>query len=216
MQKIKDLIYYNRKEIITVLLCFIIFGSILFFNNKDDYNIKEYEDSIINKEDEDIKEKEIIIDKIVVDIKGEVNSPGTYELDTGNRINDAIIKAGGLTNKADTTYINLSEKLTDEMLIVIPSIEKNTIENNKESTNNVIINDNKEISKETTIKDSKISINSANLNELITIKGIGEAKAKSIIEYREKNGLFKKIEDITKVSGIGSSTFEKIKDYIKV
>ena len=216
MQKIKDLIYYNRKEIITILLCFIIFGSILFFNNKDDYNIKEYEDSIINKEDEDIKEKEIIIDKIVVDIKGEVNSPGTYELDTGNRINDAIIKAGGLTNKADTTYINLSEKLTDEMLIVIPSIEKNTIENNKESTNNVIINDNKEISKETTIKDSKISINSANLNELITIKGIGEAKAKSIIEYREKNGLFKKIEDITKVSGIGSSTFEKIKDYIKV
>ena len=216
MQKIKDLIYYNRKEIITVLLCFIIFGSILFFNNKDDYNIKEYEDSIINKEDEDIKEKEIIIDKIVVDIKGEVNSPGTHELDTGNRINDAIIKAGGLTNKADTTYINLSEKLTDEMLIVIPSIEKNTIENNKESTNNVIINDNKEISKETTIKDSKISINSANLNELITIKGIGEAKAKSIIEYREKNGLFKKIEDITKVSGIGSSTFEKIKDYIKV
>ena len=64
--------------------------------------------------------------------------------------------------------------------------------------------------------NNKISINTARLSELMNIKGIGEIKAKSIIEYREKNGLFKSIEDITKVKGIGSSTFEKIKDYIKV
>ena len=216
MQKIKDFIYYNRKEIITVLLCFTIFGSILFFKDDNNYNVQEYVDSSLVKDSKD-SDKEIIIDKIVIDIKGEVNSPGTYEFDNGERINDAIIKAGGLTNKADTSYINLSEKLTDEMLIIIPNVEENIdLESNKEKINNTIVKDNKETIKETTIKDNKISINTASLSELMNIKGIGEIKAKSIIEYREENGLFKSIEDITKVKGIGSSTFEKIKDYIKV
>ena len=216
MQKIKDFIYYNRKEIITVLLCFIIFGSILFFKDDNNYNIQEYVDSSLVKDSKD-GDKEVIIDKIVIDIKGEINSPGTYEFDNGGRINDAIIKAGGLTNKADTSYINLSEKLTDEMLIIIPSVEETIdLESNKEKINNTIVKDNKETIKEATIKDNKISINTASLSELMNIKGIGEIKAKSIIEYREKNGLFKSIEDITKVKGIGSSTFEKIKDYIKV
>ena len=216
MQKIKDFIYYNRKEIITVLLCFTIFGSILFFKDDNNYNIQEYVDSSLVKDSKD-GDKEVIIDKIVIDIKGEINSPGTYEFDNGGRINDAIIKAGGLTNKADTSYINLSEKLTDEMLIIIPSVEETIdLESNKEKINNTIVKDNKETIKEATIKDNKISINTASLSELMNIKGIGEIKAKSIIEYREKNGLFKSIEDITKVKGIGSSTFEKIKDYIKV
>lgn len=216
MQKIKDFIYYNRKEIITVLLCFIIFGSILFFKDDNNYNIQEYENGSLVKDSKD-GDKEVIIDKIVIDIKGEINSPGTYEFDNGGRINDAIIKAGGLTNKADTSYINLSEKLTDEMLIIIPSVEETIdLESNKEKINNTIVKDNKETIKEATIKDNKISINTASLSELMNIKGIGEIKAKSIIEYREKNGLFKSIEDITKVKGIGSSTFEKIKDYIKV
>ena len=216
MQKIKDFIYYNRKEIITVLLCFTIFGSILFFKDDNNYNIQEYENGSLVKDSKD-GDKEVIIDKIVIDIKGEINSPGTYEFDNGGRINDAIIKAGGLTNKADTSYINLSEKLTDEMLIIIPSVEETIdLESNKEKINNTIVKDNKETIKEATIKDNKISINTASLSELMNIKGIGEIKAKSIIEYREKNGLFKSIEDITKVKGIGSSTFEKIKDYIKV
>ena len=66
------------------------------------------------------------------------------------------------------------------------------------------------------VKDSKISINNATVNELTTISGIGKSKAQSIVEYRNKNGKFNKLEDITKVSGIGIKTFEKIKNYIKL
>jgi len=220
MQKIKDLVYYNRKEIITVLLCFIIFGSILLFNNN------ETKDVIISNDDINIS-KEESIEKIIVDIKGEVNNPGTYEFNFGDRINDAIKKAGGLTSKANTNDINLSEKLLDEMLIIIPNkeddkveiketiIEENKTEKKSISDNNNIIKKSNN-TKTTTLNDNKISINSASVSELMTIKGIGEIKAKSIVEYRTKNGLFKSIEDITKVSGIGNSTFDKIKDYIKV
>ena len=217
MQKFKDLIYYNRKEIITVLICSIIFGSILFFNNQNNsYEIVEDKDITIEKD------KEEISNTVVVDIKGEVKNPGTYEFSNNERISDAIAKAGGLTDKGDTSLINLSEKLTDEMLIIVPSIidedtkNDNIVSNNTNSGNTVTTNSNTTKSSNNSSKDNKISINNASVDELMTIKGIGEVKAKSIVEYRNKYGLFKSIEDITKVSGIGSSTFEKIKDYIKV
>ena len=92
------------------------------------------------------------------------------------------------------------------MLIIIPSVEEEqeeTITNNSKGSTNVV-------------KDNKISINTASVNELITINGIGKAKAEEIVSYRNKNGLFKDIKDITKVSGIGNATYEKIKDYIKI
>lgn len=118
---------------------------------------------------------------------------------------DVINESGGLTLKADTSSINLSEKITDEMLIVIPSIddEKSEIVNNK-------------IPSKKEPNDGKISINTGSIDELKRIKGIGEVKAKSIIEYRNQNGKFKSIEEIKNVNGIGNSTFEKIKNYIKV
>ena len=200
MQKIKDFIYYNRKEIIISLLFILFFISYIFITNNE---VDTYQDSVeIVKEEP--KEEVKTSKEIVVDIKGEVNKPGTYRLDDDKRLVDLITLAGGLTSRANTNEINLSEKLTDEMLIIIPSLNSDTKEE-------VIT---KPVIKEK--KDNKVSINNGTLEQLMTIKGIGESKARSIIEYREKNGRFVSIEDITKVSGIGLSTFEKIKDYIKV
>ena len=197
MHKIKDYIYYNRKEIITIIICLTLFGGYILFKKDDSYIIEE-----------NIVKEEIKDNKIIIDIKGEVNKPGTYEMNENDRIMDAIEISGGLTNKADTSSINLSEKLKDEMLILIPSIEEinEIVEENKKS-NNI---------KTSEVKDSKISINTASISELMKINGIGQAKAQAIIDYRSTNGLFKDIKDITKVSGIGNSTFEKIKDYIKI
>ena len=119
-------------------------------------------------------------------------------------------------NKEDIVE-NKSEDKKNNVVTSKPitkSESNNTSTNSDTNTNkstSTITNSSTNKSATTTSKDNKISINTASITELMTIKGIGEVKAKNIIEYREKNGLFKSIEDITKVSGIGSSTFEKIK-----
>ena len=160
-----------------------------------------------------------------MDIKGEINNPGIYELKSSSRVIDVIEKAGGLTENANTTVINLSKKITDEMVIIIYSNKQvedfsKTKEIEKQVQNNCINpseeslkNDACITEKETTIS-GKISINTATLEELQTLPGIGEEKAKNIIKYREENGLFTAIEDLTKINGIGESIFAKIKENI--
>ncbi|MBQ2640194.1 MAG: helix-hairpin-helix domain-containing protein [Bacilli bacterium] len=134
--------------------------------------------------------------------------------------------AGGLTENANTTVINLSKKITDEMVIIIYSnkevkdfkktkeLEASLIAQCKQKDANSLENgacidgDNK------TSKDSnsKVNINSATKEELMTLTGIGEAKADDIINYRNSNGPFSKIEDIKNIKGIGDAIFDKIKD----
>lgn len=159
-----------------------------------------------------------------MDIKGEILTPGIYSMSSSSRVIDVIEKAGGLTKNANTTVINLSKKITDEMVIIIYSNEevKNFAKTKeveqqvqqycvqKEETalkNDACITEN-------TTTSSKVSINKATLEQLQTLPGIGEAKAKDIIAYREQNGPFTTIEDLKKISGIGESVFAKIKDYI--
>ena len=208
MQKIKDFIYYNRKEIVIIIIFLIIFFSyVLITNNeKEEYIL---ENTIDIKENIEKKEEtqEITNQKIIVDIKGEVNNPGTYELKENERVINAIEKAGGLKSNANTNDINLSEKVIDEMLIIIPSKEEKVEINNNitEKKTNTI-----------EVKDNKISINKASLDELMTISGIGKTKAQNIIDYRKENGNFKSIDELTNVSGIGKSTLDKIKNYIKL
>ena len=176
------------------------------------------------------------VKQVIVDIKGEVKNPGVYTLDEGKRVIDVIKKAGGLTKNASTTVNNLSLKIFDEMVIVIYS--KNEIEdylNVKEQEENLVekcdsdlikndscvsndsISTNKDLDEDENTDDESeqklVSINSGTKEELMSIPGIGEAKADSIIEYRKENK-FEKIEDIKNVSGIGEALFEKIKDYI--
>ena len=162
----------------------------------------------------------------MVDVKGEVNTSGIFTLKEGSRVIDAINMAGGLTKNADTSVLNLSKKLTDEMVIVVYSYyEVKNFEKTKEVENTVRENcktayEGVENSacitseKDSTTKTGKISLNNATLEELMTLTGIGEAKAKNIIEYREKNGGFKEIEELKKVTGIGDALFDKVKENI--
>lgn len=163
-----------------------------------------------------------------VDIKGEINNPGVYEIDCNKRVIDVINLAGGLTDKADTSILNLSKKVQDEMYIIIYSNDqikeyKKELLPSKEIIKRVeekiICPDNsnnacaKNSSKESNIITGKININIASKEELMSLTGIGESKADKIIEYRQNNK-FNSIEDIKNISGIGDSIFEKIKDSI--
>lgn len=201
--------YKNKKEIFLVIFMFSLltvfaFGY-KFLKNKNEEKYKISETN--NKEDDEKnKNKENIGNIIYVHIDGEVNKPNLYEMKNTDRIKDLIEKAGGLTKDADKSKINLAVKLKDEMKVHIYKIGE-TI-NNKDSTT-------EDSSNSSSSTDKVININTANEQELCKLTGIGTTKAKAIIEYRKKEK-FSKPEDITKVSGIGKKTFEKIKDQISV
>lgn len=159
------------------------------------------------------------IDRIIIDIKGEVVYPGVYEIDNNTRIIDAINMAGGLTLDADTSGINLSSKIRDEDVIIIYSNNKDSeyykdkkIDNKNDNFSVEDGGNNKNNDKDENVL---IDINTATSEELCSLPGIGEVKAKKIIEYRKKSR-FNTIEDIMNVSSIGEKLFESIKAYIKV
>ena len=173
--------------------------------------------------------------KIKVEIKGAVNNPGVYEISENSRVIDIINLSGGLIETADTSLINLSKKLEDEMVIIIYTKDEIiNYNNNNVKTEYVYIEVNncpdpindaciKEYTEETEDNEQSISnennvinINTASIEELTTLSGIGESKAKLIIEYRTQNGKFKNIEELSNVKGIGESLIEKIKDNITV
>lgn len=145
---------------------------------------------------------------IVVEIKGEVKKPDVYILNENAIIKELIEAAGGLTENADLSNINRAKKLQNHELVYI--LNKNDI--SKENLNSSLESD---VSKSKGISNSIVNINNATLEELKTLKGIGDSKAKSIIEYREQNGGFKSIEDIKNVTGIGDKMFETIKEQIE-
>ena len=196
-------------------------SSIIILNYKP--NKKEEKKELLVTKKENKKEPETL-ELLKVDIKGEIINPGIYSLAATSRVIDVIEKAGGLTQNANTTVINLSKKITDEMVIIIYSneqvsnfsktkeIEQQVQQNCIQPDNNALKND-ACITNETTTS-SKVSINNATLEQLKNLPGIGEAKAQDIINYRNASGPFQSIEDIKNVSGIGESLFAKIKDYI--
>ena len=214
--------YRYRKQIIIsiiTVIIFIIFGLSIYFNL--DATEEQPLVADVKKEKKEIKDEKI---EVKVDVKGEINAPGIYLLDTSARVIDAIDKAGGLTENADTSVINLSKKLIDEMVIIIYSKQEvkkfeETKEKEKLVQNKCNQKDENSLKNDACINNAnnitnKISINKATLEELMTLNGIGEAKAKDIISYREKNGGFTNIEDIMKVTGIGENTFAQIKENI--
>ncbi len=194
--------------------------------------------------EEENEETEEELKMIRVDIKGAVSKPGVYSLKEGSIVDDVIKLAGGINKNANTKEINLSKKLKDEMVIVIytnlelEEFKKKKEESNKKEEcicdndiNEACVNESytnsyeynsssfysseSKVSKESESIDYLININTASLEELLTLTGIGESKAKAIIEYRKENK-FEVIEDIMKVSGIGQSVFDKIKKNITV
>jgi len=241
MEKIK---YYTEKYkvigILSIVILFLLLCLIFSLRSKGSTKIDKMDSlKIENKEEEKVEVEE----KIIVDIKGLIKNPGVYEMDSNSRVIDVINKAGGFKEEANTDYINLSKKLVDEMIIIIYS--NNDVEKFKETDKNTVyieyecvcpdnkndacitdkdtVNTNGVKEKDENKKnlsniesDGKVSINTGTLDELMSLDGVGESKAQSIIEYREQNGEFKNLEDLMNVSGIGEKAYSKIKDNIKL
>lgn len=152
-------------------------------------------------------EKEIKKEKILVHVAGEVLNSGVYELESGARVIDALMAAGGATSLANLDIINLAAPISDGEKIYIPSVIEKINQFNQNSSFT---------SYSSGGSSGKININTADASELQKLTGIGPGKAKSIIDYRNKNGPFKSVDDLLNVSGIGEKTLEKIRDEIVV
>ena len=203
----------------------VIILTIFLVKKSNHVKSKEKSDVVEIKEKKKIDKTEEINYK--VDLKGEVNNPGIYTLKKGSRVIDVIEAGGGLTENANTEVINLSKKISDEMVIIIYSnyevrefsktkeIEEKVQNKCVQKDENALRNDACITSNNSSKVQGKININIASKEELMTLTGIGESKANDIIKYREEHK-FNTIEDIKEVSGIGDSLFAKIKENITV
>ena len=202
--------YYDYKKLIfpiTIIILYIIL--FVYFEEKiNNIEIPVQEETII-KEEPQIEQEETI-KYIYIDIKGAIKKPGVYKLEENSRIIDAINISGGLLKTANTTYTNLSKILNDSEVIKIYTNEE--VKKLEKETPQEL----PKVEETPTIENKLININTASLEQLQTLNGIGESKAKSIVEYRTTNGNFKSIEEIKNVSGISESLYEKIKDSISI
>ncbi|WP_010630252.1 helix-hairpin-helix domain-containing protein [Sporolactobacillus vineae] len=146
--------------------------------------------------------------KLIVDMKGAVRRPGIYTMTAGDRVSDAVARAGGLTVKADENRINLAQKVADEMVIFVPEKGKKDPPQISGSPGTTA---SPQGASSAGPAGEQININSADEQALQNLTGIGPAKAKAIIQYREQHGPFKSVDDLNNVSGIGDKSLEKIK-----
>lgn len=222
---IKELIdkYFNMiNKIVIISLLIIIIGLfifiVIFVPKEKVVEVPVEVEKIIEKETEETYQ---------VDIKGAVKKPGVYVMNFDDRVIDVIEMAGGLLKESDTRFLNLSKKIFDEMVVVIYT--QSEIKEIKESEIKI-----KEVIKyiekdclcpepefndacfcsEIEETNNLISLNTATMEELMTLTGIGESKAKAIIKYREDNGSFTSLDQLKEISGIGDSIFDKVKEDI--
>jgi len=234
------------KKYLIALIVIILLGGFIFWYVKDS---KLNEEKVENNEEISLIKtttKAEAQNSFFVDIKGAVKNPGVYEFNDGDKIVDAIKKAGGLTSTAVTTNINLSQKLKSEMVVYIftktelkstnsstvasatttackcETIEINNCVTPKTTTATTSETSSASSEIDTTSTNSAasnnnlVNINTSSAEELTKLSGIGDAKAKAIVAYRDEHGNFEKIEDIMNVSGLGETIFGKIKDNITV
>src|SRR5690625_4033375 len=168
-----------------------------FLSDKDE-TLTIVDTSINNPEENDalIEEQGLVI----VDIKGEISRPGIYEVSINSRIHDVIEIAGGFSDEADQTHVNLAQKVQDEMMIIVPKVGEALPTT---GTN-------------TGAGSGKVRINYATQEEIETLSGIGPSKAQAIIQYRDEHGFFNSVEDLLQISGIGEKTLENMKEDIQV
>ena len=229
--------YRHKKQIILCILglvLLLVVASIFIYKNftakdKEDENIVLNTKKDIKKDEEEEKTSDVYYQ---VDIKGEVINPGIYTVKEGSRVIDVIRLAGDLTEVADTSVLNLSKKVKDEMVIIVYSfdevasftetkeqeeIEQEACKNQNGIENDACIEDStNDTSSSSVVISGKISLNTATLDELMMLPGIGEAKAEAIIKYREEVGAFQNIEELKEVNGIGDAIFDDIKESITI
>ena len=185
---------------VCVIVCGVIYAG---KNSADKTDAMEYSTEtscdIVKESDENES-----VARYCVYVCGEVITPGLYYLDADSRVGDAIELAGGMSENANEAGINLADHIEDGAKIYIPSLEDDTA-SSVTSQDSGGTDDN-----------GLVNINTASKEELTTLPGIGEARAESIIAYREESGPFSSIEDIMSVSGIKDAAFDKIKDLICV
>ena len=144
---------------------------------------------------------------VTVDVKGAVKKPGVYQLKSSSRVQDALVKAGGMTDEADLKSINQAQKLVDEAVVYVAKIGENVMD----------VTTNTSASTATSqAKAGLVNLNTATEADFQTISGIGQKRAQDIIAYREANGKFKSVDDLKNVTGIGAKTLEKLKEYVTV
>lgn len=146
-------------------------------------------------------------DVVSVFVCGAVKVPDVYELDRESLVRDAVQAAGGFSEKADVSYRNLAEKVTDGEKIYIPTLDE---------TAGSGLTDGRTTDTAHGGTDARVNINTASLAQLKTLPGIGDAKAEAVIAYREAHGGFQSTEEIMQVSGIKEALYSRIKDYIKI
>lgn len=191
-----------------VFICFI-FGMGLFWMSRQENDVEEVASSLAETTilPQEVEDKTTISTVIYVDVKGEVHHPGVYQMKAENRVKDLIEAAGGFTPLADDQKLNLAQLLDDQMVIVV--LKKG------EEVNSELAQAPTPHKKEVG-KEGKVNINTATVEELKTLKGIGEKKAEAIIEYRKKNGSFKNKEELMKVRGIGKKLYESFQERVIV
>ena len=221
-----EFIKKNKKTIISVVVLIIMLtASVINYVMNDTGNNDVYaETQECICEPDNLKEPT----EFYVDIKGAIKKPGVYLANSNNIVKDIIDMAGGLKSNATTDNINLSQKVTSEMVIYIctktelknsttttTTTTSQTVNSTTTSVTNTCSPFQENVQSNGQESNTLVNINTASKEELMTIPYIGDSKADAIIIYRTENK-FTKIEDIVNVTGIGENVFAKIKDYITV
>ena len=210
----------TKQKTVIIIAGVIVVGIFIYYmttkaNNSDYSAINEIAVSAPQEEEHDKNEEkeEETPKEIIIHITGAVENEGIVRLKEGSRIIDAIEAAGGLTSEVNLKKVNLAYTVQDGQKIYIPKTSDIDAEigiDAKTGEAVIVYNGTEEGT------TGKININTATLNELLSLSGVGESTAEKIIEYRKENGRFKTIEEIKNVSGIGNLKYESIKDYICV
>lgn len=194
----------NKSSFTLFIVIIISLISFFLFNQRkqEDTPLEEVNlDFDLANETVSEKEESDIPEVIIVDVKGEVKHPGIYEVKSDMRVNDVINLAEGFTEEADENYLNLAEKVADEMIINVPSINNEDVNLEPNPTE---------------VSTNKIKVNQADIDELVNLTGIGPSKAEAIITYRDEIGGFKNVDDLLEVTGIGEKTLETIRDELQI
>ncbi|MEN0125112.1 ComEA family DNA-binding protein [Staphylococcus aureus] len=214
----KDFLAQWKLYIISAVVLIMVLIGFIFWR-QDDYTSRDFENkdtvlkqstsensSLSKLEDVQVKDGDNSKNKgpVYVDIKGAVKHPNVYKMTSKDRVVDLLDKAQ-LLDDADVSRINLSEKLTDQKMIFIPHKGQKNVEPQFGANSVHVKNGN--------TNNTKVNLNTASVSELMSVPGVGQAKANAIVEYRNQQGAFQEIDDLKKVKGFGSKTFDKLNSY---
>ncbi|HGI2065101.1 TPA: helix-hairpin-helix domain-containing protein [Streptococcus agalactiae] len=211
LEKIKS----HKWETTGIIVGLLLFG-ILVLNHFGTHHKEDNLNINLEKKVSTITEKKVpmishvkdkVSNQVTVDVKGAVNHPGVYSLPSQSRVTDAIKRAGGLSNLADSKSVNLAQKLQDETVIYVAQKGEKITVVEEEKANNIATQGNSK---------GKINLNKADLSSLQTISGVGAKRAQDILDYRDSQGGFKTIDDLKNVSGIGEKTLEKLRQDVTI